>query len=179
MDTDPECPTQAGPSIPIQQELDTLNTDSNNRCNLEIPGTTETERQNSRNEEDEKCCDEQYIGPNPLQHENPKPTTTELENGNKTTERINTNRVDKTINDIIQNPQGGMEDVQDVRNNSQRPKNSNLKAMANLQPKGKGVERETRRRKRTNNAAQISPPPLLYGNNKHSNDKHKWNNIKY
>jgi chloramphenicol O-acetyltransferase len=71
---------------------------------------------------DEKCCDEQYIGPNPLQHENPKPTTTELENGNKTIERINTNRVDKTINDFIQNPQGGMEDVQDVRNNPQRPK---------------------------------------------------------
>jgi hypothetical protein len=55
MDTDPECPTQAGPSIPIEQERDTLNTDSDNRSNLELPGTTETERQNSRNEEDEKC----------------------------------------------------------------------------------------------------------------------------
>jgi hypothetical protein len=64
MDTDPECPTQAGSSIPIEQERDTLNTESDNRCNLELPGTTETERQNSRNE-DEKC-DEQYIGPNPL-----------------------------------------------------------------------------------------------------------------
>jgi hypothetical protein len=65
--------------------------------------------------------------------------TTELENGNKTTERISTNRVDKAKNDIIQNPQGGMKDVQDVRNNTQRPKNSNLKAMANRQPKGKGA----------------------------------------
>jgi hypothetical protein len=161
MDTDPECPTQAGPSIPIEQERDTLNTDSDNRCNLELPETTETERQNSRNEEeDEKCCDEQYIGPNLLQQENPKPATTELANGNKTTERISTNRVDKTNNDIIQNPQGGMEDVQDVPNNPQQPKNSNWKAMANCQPKEKGAERETRRRKRTNNAAQVSPPPL-------------------
>jgi phage repressor protein C with HTH and peptisase S24 domain len=63
MDTDPEYSTQTGPSI--EQELDTLNTDSDNRCNLEISGTTETERQNSRNDEDEKCCDEQYIEQNP------------------------------------------------------------------------------------------------------------------
>jgi hypothetical protein len=43
MDTDPEYSTQAGPSIPIEKELDTLNTDSDNRRNLELPGTTETE----------------------------------------------------------------------------------------------------------------------------------------
>jgi hypothetical protein len=67
MDKDPECLTQAGPSIPIEQERDTLNTESDNSCNLELHGTTETERQNSRNKEDEKCCDGQYIGPNPLQ----------------------------------------------------------------------------------------------------------------
>jgi hypothetical protein len=72
MDTGPECSTQAGPSISKEQVLDTLNTNSDNRCNLELPGTTETERQNSRNEEDGKCCDEQYIGPNSLQQENPK-----------------------------------------------------------------------------------------------------------
>jgi hypothetical protein len=42
MDTDLEYSTQAGPSIPIEQELDTLNTDSDNRCNLQLPGTTET-----------------------------------------------------------------------------------------------------------------------------------------
>jgi hypothetical protein len=44
IDTDQEYSTQAGPSIPIQQELHTLTTDSDNRCNLELPGTTETER---------------------------------------------------------------------------------------------------------------------------------------
>jgi exonuclease III len=32
--------------------------------------------------------------------------------------------------------------------------------MANRQPKAKGAERETRRRKRTNNAAQVSPHPI-------------------
>jgi hypothetical protein len=89
-DTDPECSTQVDPSIPIQQEQDTLNADTGNRCNMELPGTTETERQNSRKEEDEKCCDEQDIGPKPLQPGNPKHTTTELANGNKTTERENT-----------------------------------------------------------------------------------------
>jgi hypothetical protein len=144
MDTEPECSTQADPSILIEQEQDTLNTDSDNKCNMELPGTTETERQNSRNEEDEKCCDEQYIGPNPLQHENPKPTTTELANGNKTTERVNTNRVDKTNNDIIQNPQGGMEDLQDVRNNPQRPKKLKLE--------GNGEPSTERKRSRTRNA---------------------------
>jgi len=126
---------------------------------MEQPGTTETEIQDSRNEEDEKYCDEQYSGPKPQQHENPKLTTTELANGNKTTERVNTNRVDKTNNDIIQNPKGGMGDMQDVRNNPQRPKkNSNLKAMVNRQPNEKGAERETRRRKETNNAVLFSTP---------------------
>jgi hypothetical protein len=167
MDMDPECSTKAGPSIPIEQEPDTLNTDSDNRCNLEVHGTTKTERQNSRNEEDEKCCDEQYIGPNPLQHENPNPTTTELENANKTTKRINTNRVDKTINDIIQTHKEEWKTYRMYVTTRSDQKNSNLKAMANRQPKGKGVERETRRRKRTNNAGQVSPPPLPHVN-KHS-----------
>jgi len=37
MDTDPECSTQADPSLPIVQEQDTLNTDTDNRCNMEQP----------------------------------------------------------------------------------------------------------------------------------------------
>jgi hypothetical protein len=43
-DTDPECSTQADHSIHIEQEQDTRNTDTDNRCNMEVPGTTETER---------------------------------------------------------------------------------------------------------------------------------------
>ena len=132
VDTDPECSTQADPSLPIVQEQNTLNTDTDNRCKMEELGTTETEIQDSRNEEDEKGCDEQYTGPKTQQHENQKPTTTELANGNKTTERLNTNRVDKTNNDIIQNPQGGMGDMQDVRNNRQPPKK--LKLEGNGEP---------------------------------------------
>jgi len=143
MDTDPECSTQADPSLPIVQEQDTLNTDADNRCNTKQPGTTETEIQDSRNEEDETYCDEQYIGPKPQQHENPKPTTTELSNGNKTTERVNTNRVDdKTNSDIIQNPQGGMGDTQDVRNNPQRPKK--LKLEDSSEPSAEGKRSRTR-----------------------------------
>jgi len=88
MNTALECSTQADPSLPIVQQQDTLNTDTDNRCNKEQPGTTETDIQDSRKEEDEKYCDEQYTGPKPQQHENPKPTTNELANGNKTTERF-------------------------------------------------------------------------------------------
>jgi len=65
MDTDPGCSTQAVPSLPIVQEQGTMNTDTGNRCNMEQPGTTETEIRDSRNEEDEKYCDEQYTGPKP------------------------------------------------------------------------------------------------------------------
>jgi hypothetical protein len=133
MDTDPECSKQADPSLPITQEQDTLNTDADNRCNTKQPGTAETEIQDSRNEEDEKCCDEPCTGPKPQQHENPKPTTTELSNGNKTTERVNTNRDDDKTNNDIQNPQGGMGYTQDVRNNPQRPKILNLEGSSERQ----------------------------------------------
>jgi hypothetical protein len=143
-DTDNRCNMeQADPSLPIVQEQDTLNTDTDNRCNMEQPGTTGTEIQDSRNEEEEKYCDEQYTGPKPQQHENPKPTTTKLANGNKTTERVNTNRVDKTNNDIIQNLQCGIEDMQDVCKNPQRPKKLKLE--------GNGEPSAERKRSRTRN----------------------------
>jgi hypothetical protein len=144
IDTDPECSTQADPSLPIVQEQDTLNTDADKRCNAEQPGTTETEIKDSRKEEDEKYCDEPYTGPKPRQHANPKPTTTGLSNGNKTTERVNTNRVDKTNSDIIQNPQGGMGDTQDVRSNPQRPKI--LKLEGNGEPSAERKKEQNEKR---------------------------------
>ena len=147
MDTEPEGSLQAGPSIPIEQEQDTPNTDLDNRRNMYLPGTNKTERQISGCEEDEKCGDEQILGPNPLQVENQKPMSTEMTTGNETTERVNTNRMDKTNNGFRQNPQGEMKDVQEVHNNPQRRKNSNLKATSNRQPKGKGAGRETRHKK--------------------------------
>ena len=67
-----------------------------------------------------------------------------MANGNKTTDRINTNRVDKTNNDIMQNPQGGMGDMQDVRNNPQLPKKLKLE--------GTGEPPAERRRSRPRNA---------------------------
>jgi len=70
MNTGPECSTQADPSLPIVQEQDTLNTDTDNRCNMEQPGTTETEIQDSRNEEDEKYCDTQDQSPNNIKNQN-------------------------------------------------------------------------------------------------------------
>jgi len=78
---------------------------------------------------------------------NQKPMSTELTTGNEISERVNTNRMDKTNNGFRQNPQGEMKDVQEVHNNPQRRKNSNLKATSNRQPKGKGAGRETRHKK--------------------------------
>ena len=141
MDTEPEGSLQVGPGIPIGQEQVTPKTGSNTRCNMELPGTNDTEKQD-RGEEDEKCGDEQVLGSNPLQVEKQKQTSTDLTIGNTTTERKNTNCIDQTNNDPTQIPQGEMEEVQEARNNPQRPKK--LKLEGNGEP---STERKRSRRR--------------------------------
>ena len=68
--------------------------------------------------------------------------STEMTTGNETTERVNTNRMDKTNNDFRQNPQGEMKDVQEVHNNPQRPKK--LKLEGNVEPSTERKRSKTR-----------------------------------
>ena len=176
--TDPACPIRTGPSQPIVKEQAIPNTGADSECNTDQPEMPETELQDTQIDEDEKHCDEPQTGLKPQQQVNPKPTTPELSNGNKTTEGVNTTRVeDRITNVIVQTPHGETGDKLDARNNPQRPKNLNLKAMANRQPSEKGAERGMRRQKETNNAAQIRPPPSQHGNNKHSKSKYQWHKI--